>query len=71
MLQKGFTAIVNKMHIQAMRSTSSYDVMAGQSDAQFFDVFRRGTSGQLVLVKRERSFDSAFEYCVNLNSVLH
>jgi len=38
MPQKGFIAIVNKLHIQAMRRTLTRDVQANQSEAQFFDV---------------------------------
>lgn len=64
MLQQGFTAIVNRMHIRAMRATAIDDVQAGMSDAQFFDVYRRTQSGKLVFLERKRSFDSAFEYCI-------
>jgi len=70
MPQKGFSAIVNKLHIHAMRSTASREVQAGQSDAQFFHVYRRAPSGELMLIERKLSFDSAFEYCV-IFSALH
>lgn len=64
MPQKGFTMIVNRLHIHAMRSTPSRDVQAGQSDAQFYDIYRRDGSGGLVLVERSQSLDSAFDYCL-------
>ncbi|WP_165971612.1 hypothetical protein [Cupriavidus sp. L7L] len=40
MPQKGFTVIVNKLHIHAMRSTRNRDVQARQSEAQFFHIYR-------------------------------
>jgi hypothetical protein len=64
MLQQGFTTIVNRLHIRAMRATAMADVQAGKSEAQFFDVYRRTHSGTLVFLERKRSFDSAFEYCI-------
>ncbi len=64
MLQKGFTAIVNKLHIHAMRNTSTMEVQARQSEAQFFDVYRREPSGSMTFLDRRFSFDSALEYCL-------
>lgn len=64
MPQKGFTMIVNRLHIHAMRSTPTRDVEAGQSDAQFYDIYRRDTSCDMVLVERSRSLDSAFDFCL-------
>lgn len=64
MPQKGFTMIVNRLHIHAMRSTPTRDVEAGQSDAQFYDIYRRNTSGDMVLVERSGSLDSAFDFCL-------
>ncbi|CAG2159715.1 hypothetical protein [Cupriavidus numazuensis] len=64
MPHKGFTAIVNKLHIHAMRTAATRDVQAGQSEAQFFHVYRREQSGELVLLERTGSFDSAFDYCI-------
>ncbi|MBP0624753.1 hypothetical protein [Cupriavidus consociatus] len=64
MPQKGFTAIVNRLHIHAMRSTATSEVQAGQSDAQFFHVYRREASGNMTLVERNLSFDSALDYCL-------
>ena len=69
MPQKGFTAIVNRLHIQAMRATSTTDVQAGQSEAQFYDVYRRDQSGSLTCLDRKLSFDSAVEFC--LTPTLH
>ncbi|WP_454056662.1 hypothetical protein [Cupriavidus sp. Marseille-Q8015] len=59
MPQKGFTAIINKLQIHAMRRTGSSDVPAIQSEAQFFHVYRRGQ-----LVKGNLSFDSAADFCL-------
>ncbi|SPK77439.1 conserved protein of unknown function (plasmid) [Cupriavidus taiwanensis] len=64
MPQKGFTAIVNKLHIHAMRSAAATDVNAGQSEAQFFDVYRREPSGSMTFLDRLLSFDSALDYCL-------
>lgn len=64
MPQKGFTLVVNKLHIQAMRSTPTRDVHAGQSDAQFFAIYRRDLKGGFVLVERSTSLDSAFDFCM-------
>ncbi|MEN7527661.1 MULTISPECIES: hypothetical protein [unclassified Cupriavidus] len=69
MPQKGFTAIVNKLHIQAMRRTLTRDVQANQSDAQFFDVYRREPSGDMTLVEKGLSFDSAMDYCLTPTTV--
>ncbi|RWA55701.1 hypothetical protein AU476_06220 [Cupriavidus sp. UYMSc13B] len=69
MPQTGFTAIVNKLHIRAMRATATAEVQAGQSDAQFFHVYRREASGSLTFVERKLSFDSALEFC--LKPTLH
>nr|WP_315597951.1 hypothetical protein [uncultured Cupriavidus sp.] len=69
MPQKGFTAIVNKLHIQAMRRTLSRDVQANQSEAQFFHVYRREASGDLTLVEQGLSFDSAMDYCLSPTTV--
>ncbi|KAF7961877.1 hypothetical protein AWV80_28330 [Cupriavidus sp. UYMU48A] len=64
MPQKGFTAIVNKLHIHAMRTAAAHDVQAGQSEAQFFHVYRRERTGELIFLERKGSFDSAFDYCI-------
>jgi len=64
MPQKGFTAIVNRRHIHAMRSTAAHEMQAGKSDAQYYNVYSRAPSGELVFERREGSFDSAFEFCV-------
>lgn len=64
MPQKGFTAIVNKLQIHAMRQTAICDVPAFQSEAQFFHVYRKESSGSLTLVERNLSFDSAADYCL-------
>ncbi|MBF6989368.1 hypothetical protein IPF36_16705 [Cupriavidus sp. IK-TO18] len=64
MPQKGFTMIVNKLHIHAMRSTPNRDVQAGQSEAQFFHIYRRDDAGRMVLVERSLSLDSAFDFCL-------
>ncbi|MGX6566054.1 hypothetical protein [Cupriavidus necator] len=69
MPQKGFTAIVNKLHIHAMRTMATTEVHAGQSEAQFFDVYRREPSGSLTFLDRRFSFDSALDYC--LTPTLH
>ncbi|AOY97724.1 hypothetical protein BKK79_38030 (plasmid) [Cupriavidus sp. USMAA2-4] len=66
---KGFTAIVNKLHIHAMRSAGARVIEAGQSDAQFFEVYRRGPSGVLLFLQREASFDAAFEFCFDRKPV--
>lgn len=60
---KGFTAIVGKLHIHAMRSIASREMIASQSDAQWFHVYRR-TSAGLEFEQREKDFDSAFDYCL-------
>lgn len=67
---KGFTAIVNKLHIHAMRSAGARVIEAGQSDAQFFEIYRRDSSGAMLFQQREASFDSAFDYCLG-SAVLH
>lgn len=64
MPQKGFTAIVNKLHIHAMRIAEAAEVQACKSDAQFYHVYRREPSGELVLIERKLSFESAFDYCL-------
>ncbi|MFS8979227.1 hypothetical protein PO002_32875 [Cupriavidus necator] len=64
MPQKGFTMIVNKLHIHAMRSTTNRDVQARQSEAQFFHIYRRDESGRMVFVERSLSLDSALDYCL-------
>ncbi|MBY4898667.1 hypothetical protein [Cupriavidus sp. AU9028] len=64
MPQKGFTAIVNKLHIRAKRVSNTEDVSAGQSEAQFFDVYQRGPSGNLMFLDRKDSFDSALDFCL-------
>jgi len=64
MPQKGFTAIVNKLHIQAMRSTPTRDVHAHKSEAQFFHVYRKESSGDMTLLERNLSFDSAADFCL-------
>uniref|UniRef100_UPI003F499323 hypothetical protein n=1 Tax=Cupriavidus taiwanensis TaxID=164546 RepID=UPI003F499323 len=64
MPQKGFTVIVNKLHIHAMRSAAATEVKAGQSEAQFFDVYRREPSGSMTFLDRMPSFDSALDYCL-------
>ncbi|WP_316157472.1 hypothetical protein [Cupriavidus sp. BIC8F] len=64
MPQKGFTAIINKLHIQAMRATAATEVQAGQSEAEFFDVYRREPSGSFTFLGRKFSFDSALDYCL-------
>nr|WP_315591837.1 hypothetical protein [uncultured Cupriavidus sp.] len=64
MPQRGFTAIVNKLHIQAMRSTPTRDIHAIQSEAQFFHVYRKETSGDLTLLEGNLSFDSAADFCL-------
>ena len=69
MPQKGFTAIVNKLHIQAMRRTLTRDVQANQSEAQFFHVYRREASGDLTLVEKGLSFDLAMDYCLTSTTV--
>ncbi|CAG9186013.1 hypothetical protein [Cupriavidus pampae] len=62
--QKGFTAIVNKLHIHAMRRTATSDVHVPKSEAQFFHVYRREQSRDLTLVKGNLSFDSAADFCL-------
>ena len=69
MPQKGFTAIVNKLHIHAMRRTLTRDVQASQSEAQFFHVYRREATGDLTLVEKGLSFDSAMDYCLTPTTV--
>lgn len=69
MPHKGFTAIVNKLHIHAKRVSNTDDVGAGQSEAQFFDVYRRGPAGNLTFLNRMHSFDSALDFC--LSPTLH
>ncbi|QEZ48845.1 hypothetical protein [Cupriavidus oxalaticus] len=64
MPQKGFTLIVNKLHIHAMRSTPTRDVQARQSEAQFIHIYRRDGSGRMVFVERSLSLDSALDYCL-------
>ncbi len=64
MPRKGFTAIVNKLHIQAMRTTPTRDVHANKSEAQFFHVYRKESSGDLTLVEGNLSFDSAADLCL-------
>jgi len=70
MPQKGFTAIVNKLQIHAMRRTGTSDVPAIQSEAQFFHVYRREPSRDLTLVKGNLSFDSAADFCLS-HGTLH
>ncbi len=69
MCLKGFTAIVGKLHIHAMRSVASREMLASQSDAQWFHVYRR-TSAGLELEQREKDFDSALDYCLR-SAVFH
>ncbi len=64
MPQKGFTVIVNGLHIHAMRSADAHEVQARKSDAQYYNVYSRSHSDELVLVQSGRLFDSAFEFCV-------
>ncbi|AZG17073.1 hypothetical protein [Cupriavidus pauculus] len=64
MPQKGFTAIVNGLHIHAMRRTSTHDVQALQSEAQFYHVYRRDGRDGLTLLEKSLSFDSAMDYCL-------
>lgn len=69
MPQKGFTAIVNGLHIHAMRRTQSHDVQAIQSEAQFFHVYRRDGRDTLTLLEKNLSFDSAMDYCLTPSTV--
>lgn len=69
MPQKGFTAIVNKLHIHAMRRTLTREVQANQSEAQFNHVYRREASGDLTLVEKDLSFDSAMDFCLSPTTV--
>lgn len=64
MPHKGFTAIVNKLHIHAKRASDTAEIHAGQSEAQFFDVYRRGPAGTLTFLDRKHSFDSALDFCL-------
>lgn len=64
MPQKGFTAIVNGLHIYAMRRTLNHDVQALQSEAQFYHVYRRVGRHGLTLVEKNLSFDSAMDFCL-------
>lgn len=65
MPQKGFTMIVNRLHIQAMRSTATHDVQAWKSDAQFFHVYRKDGRDSYTLLERNLSFDSAVDFCLS------
>lgn len=64
MPQKGFTMIVNKLHIHAMRSTPTQDVQAWKSDAQFFHVYRKDGRDSLTLLERNLSYESAVDFCL-------
>ncbi|WP_066733004.1 hypothetical protein [Cupriavidus sp. D384] len=64
MPQKGFTVIVNKLHIHAMRSTANQDVQAWKSDAQFFHVYRKVGRDTFTLLESNLSFDSAVDFCL-------
>lgn len=64
MPQKGFTMIVNKLHIQAMRSTATQDVQAWKSEAQFFHVYRKDASNSFTLVEGNLSYESAVDFCL-------
>lgn len=70
MPQKGFTAIINKLHIHAMRRTAICDVPAIKSEAQFFHVYRREQSGDFTLIEGHLSFDSAADFCL-AHGMLH
>jgi len=65
---RGFTAIVGRLHIYAMRSIASREMIASQSDAQWFHVYRRTPTG-LRLEQKKKDFDSALDYCLRCASV--
>lgn len=68
-MSNGFTVIVGRLAIHAMRRTPSGEVQANQSDAQSFHVYMRGPGGAQELQRTEEDFDAAFAFCVQRPAV--
>ncbi len=60
---KGFSVIVGRLQIRAMRELASGTVPACQSDAETYHVYRRNADGSTQLQHTEVDFDAAFTYC--------